>query len=140
MPDPYDHDPLRSLFREAAAAGRSRASLPPVSAIAVRGEKARRRRIAGFALACCLVLGASGAAVAAFLPRDAGPGLPATTPPPLAPSPAPNQSPPPTTGTTTAPTRTAYPPASNTSPASPPPTSTVSSTPTSTATSTPFPP
>ncbi|MFD7561470.1 hypothetical protein ACFV9E_44230, partial [Streptomyces sp. NPDC059835] len=116
MPDPYDHDPLRSLFREAASVGRSRAALPPVSVIARRGEKVRRRRIAGFALACCLVIGGSAAAVAAFLPGDAGPSLPATTPPPLTPSPVPNRSAPPSTtpSATATSTRTAYPGASHT--------------------------
>ncbi|WP_328929398.1 hypothetical protein OG429_35750 [Streptomyces sp. NBC_00190] len=78
MPD--SQDPLRSLFREAASAGRSGAGLPPVSVIARRGERARRRRIAGIAVACCLVLGGSGAALATLLPREAGPTLPATTP------------------------------------------------------------
>ncbi|WP_329376213.1 hypothetical protein OG625_01725 [Streptomyces sp. NBC_01351] len=97
MPDAYDQDPLRSLFRQAASAGRSEAALAPVSVIARRGERARRRRIAGIALACCLVLAGSGAAVAAFLPQGAGPTLPATTPPPPAPSPAPTETRPPTT-------------------------------------------
>ncbi|MFD7256432.1 hypothetical protein [Streptomyces sp. NPDC059874] len=105
MPD--SHDPLRSLFRDAASAGQSRATLPPASVITLRGEKARRRRIAGYALACCLVLAGSGAAIASFVPRDSGPTLPATTPSPLAPSPAPTDSRLATTGPPPAPTETA---------------------------------
>ncbi|MEV7520034.1 hypothetical protein [Streptomyces sp. NPDC091371] len=120
MPDSYEHDPLRSLFREAASAGQSRAVIAPVSVIAVRGERARRRRIAGFALACCLVLAGSGAAVAALLPGDPGPALPASTPPPTpqAPSPAPTESR----------TRPASPPATPRSTTSPPPSATATAT------------
>lgn len=95
MPDSHDQDPLRSLFREAAAAGQSGIGLPPVSVIARRGEKARRRRIAGIAVACCLLLAGSGVALAALLPAEPGPTLPATTPSPspAAPSPAPTAGP-----------------------------------------------
>ncbi|MEU3065012.1 hypothetical protein AB0P12_26080 [Streptomyces subrutilus] len=88
MPD--SHDPLRSLFREAAAAGRSGADLPPVSVIARRGERARRRRIAGYGLAACLVLGSAGALVAGLLPGGGGAPLPATSPSAPWPSPSPS--------------------------------------------------
>ncbi|MEU6311065.1 hypothetical protein [Streptomyces sp. NPDC047014] len=141
MPD--THDPLRSLFHEAASAGQSASALPPVSAIERRGERVRRRRIAGLAVACCLVLGGSGAAVAALLPAEPSrPTLPATTP---SPSPAPPTTAPPTprsttttsasaTSTTwpTAPTHTSMP--TTTPPAAPP--STPMGNPTTTPTST----
>ncbi len=82
-------DPLRSLFREAASAGQSGAVFPPVSDIARRGERARRRRIVSVAAACLLVLGGTSAAVAGLLPHDSEPALPATTPSPGPPSPVP---------------------------------------------------
>ncbi|MFB7171480.1 hypothetical protein ACFCYM_11745 [Streptomyces sp. NPDC056254] len=92
---PESHDPLRSAFRAAASAGQSAASLPPVSAIEHRGEQLRRRRIVGIAAACCLFLGGTGAALAAFPPQDSGrPTLPATTPSPVAPSDLPASVPP----------------------------------------------
>ncbi|MFE9929242.1 hypothetical protein [Streptomyces sp. NPDC005533] len=99
---PESHDPLRSLFREAAGDGQSRSALPPVAVIELRGERARRRRIAGLAVAACLVLAGSGAAVAAFLPGSPTPVLPASTPPPLDPSSGPT--PTPSTSPTSAPT------------------------------------
>lgn len=85
MPD--SHDPLRSLFREAASAGQAASTTPPVGVIERRGERHRRHRIVGIAAACLLVLAGSGAALSAFLPQDPGPNLPATTPSPVAPSP-----------------------------------------------------
>lgn len=84
MPD--TNDPLRSLFQEAASAGQPGTALPPVSEIARRGERVRRRRIAGLAVAACLVLAGSGAALASLLPENRGGNLPATTPSPPAPS------------------------------------------------------
>lgn len=93
MPD--SHDPLRSLFQDAASAGQAATTLAPVSAIARRGERVRRRRIAGAALACLLVLAGSGAAIASFLPGERSPVLPATTPSPRTPSPEPTGSAPP---------------------------------------------
>ncbi|MFG2874739.1 hypothetical protein ACGFYU_06970 [Streptomyces sp. NPDC048337] len=89
MPDSHDLDPLRSLFREAASAGQTGSGLPPVSVIARRGERVRRRRIAGIAVACFLVLAGSGTALASLLPADPAPALPATTPSPAPPSPVP---------------------------------------------------
>uniref|UniRef100_A0AAU2K354 Cellulase n=1 Tax=Streptomyces sp. NBC_00049 TaxID=2903617 RepID=A0AAU2K354_9ACTN len=86
---PESHDPLRSLFQEAASVAQSSSALAPVSVITRRGERARRRRIAGIALACCLVIAGSGAVLADFAARDTGPVLPASTPSPLAPSSAP---------------------------------------------------
>ncbi|WP_079407506.1 hypothetical protein [Streptomyces sp. 3211] len=106
MPD--RHDPLRSLFQEAASAGQSAAMSPPVSIIERRGERHRRRRIVGIAAACLFVLAGSGAALSTFLPGDAGPILPATTPSPVAPSPT--SAPPPQ--------NTVAPPSSTTAPAS----------------------
>ncbi|MFC9292857.1 hypothetical protein ACFTWH_30000 [Streptomyces sp. NPDC057011] len=119
MPDSHDHDPLRSLFREAASAGRYGSGLPPVSVIARRGERARRRRIAGIAVACFLVLAGSGTALASLLPADPRPTLPATTPSPGPPSPMP-----------TAPART------STEPAGPGASATTTTTPTPPATGT----
>ncbi|MFE9629774.1 hypothetical protein [Streptomyces sp. NPDC006463] len=110
MPD--SHDPLRSLFREAASAGRSGAGLPPVSVITRRGERARRRRIAGIAVACCLVLGGSGVALDSVLPREAGPTLPATTPTPSPGPPSPLK--------TSLPTPLPTSPSTTTTPAAPP--------------------
>ncbi|WP_405526201.1 hypothetical protein OG592_01920 [Streptomyces avidinii] len=107
MPDP--HDPLRSLFQEAASAGQSASMTPPVSIIERRGERHRRRRIVGIAAACLFVLAGSGAALSTFLPGDAGPTLPATTPSPAAPSPT--SAPPPASNTIA-------PPGSTTAPAS----------------------
>ncbi|MEU9233763.1 hypothetical protein [Streptomyces subrutilus] len=106
-------DPLRSLFREAASAGQSGAALPPVSDIARRGERVRRRRIVSVATACLLALGGTSAAVAALLPHDPGPTLPATTPSSGPPSPVP-----------TSPDFSATPVRTSTSPGAPPATAT----------------
>ncbi|MFF3763812.1 hypothetical protein ACFYYR_06930 [Streptomyces sp. NPDC001922] len=80
---PELHDPLRLLFREAAATGQARADSAPVSLIAERGRLARRRRIAACAACACLLLGGTGAAVAGFLPGPGRTGTsgPAGTPP-----------------------------------------------------------
>ncbi|WP_432094014.1 hypothetical protein [Streptomyces sp. bgisy100] len=75
---PELHDPLRFLFREAAATGQARAESAPVSRIAERGRLARRRRIAVCAACACLFLGGTGAAAAGFL---TGPGRPGTSGP-----------------------------------------------------------
>ncbi|WP_327411742.1 hypothetical protein [Streptomyces sp. NBC_01233] len=117
MPD--SHDPLRSLFREAASAAETRTSLPPVTVIEHRGERVRRRRIAGLAVACSLVLAGSGAALASFLPGSPGPVLPASTPSPLAPSSGPT--PTPTSEPTTLPSSTPHYPPSSTATSSPTP-------------------
>ncbi|WP_404952832.1 hypothetical protein [Streptomyces sp. 147326] len=116
MPD--SHDPLRSLFREAASAAETRTALPPVSVIEHRGERVRRRRIAGLAVACCLVLAGSGAALASFLPGGPGPVLPASTPSPLAPpsGPTPAPSSEPTTPPSSTPTSSPTPPRRTTAP------------------------
>ncbi|MGW7334369.1 hypothetical protein ACWGIU_38390 [Streptomyces sp. NPDC054840] len=97
MPD--SHDPLRSLFREAASAGQAASTTPSVAVIERRGERHRRHRIVAIAAACVLVLAGSGATLSAFLPGDPGPTLPATTPSPAAPSPT-SAPPPPSTSTT----------------------------------------
>lgn len=132
MPD--TNDPLRSLFQEAASAGQPGTALPPVSEITRRGERARRRRIAGLAVATCLVLAGSGAALAGLLPEGRGGNLPATTPsapapsslstpgatstPPPQPSPTSPGPPPPTTAgpssTRTSTSRSALPPPTRT--------------------------
>ncbi|MET9693682.1 hypothetical protein ABZY81_35515 [Streptomyces sp. NPDC006514] len=110
------HDPLRSLFQEAASAGQSASTTPPVAVIERRGERHRRHRIVGIAAACFLVLAGSGAVLSAFLPGDSGPTLPATTPSPVAPSPTSAPPPPPNS---TAPTLNSMTPPRNTTP--PPP-------------------
>ncbi|MER5873481.1 hypothetical protein [Streptomyces sp. NPDC002044] len=105
MPD--TNDPLRSLFQEAASAGQPGAALPPVSEIARRGERVRRRRFVGLAVAACLVLAGSGAALASLLPANGGGNLPATTPsapaPSSLPTPGPTSARPPQPAQTTTP-------------------------------------
>ncbi|MFD9644678.1 hypothetical protein ACFWWN_14435, partial [Streptomyces sp. NPDC059082] len=54
------HDPLKSLFEEAAAAGRARASYAPAAEITARGRRAHRRRLAVLAASACLVVGGAG--------------------------------------------------------------------------------
>ncbi|MFE5557018.1 hypothetical protein [Streptomyces sp. NPDC056544] len=113
------HDPLRSLFQEAASVGQSASTTPPVAVIERRGERHRRHRIVGIAAACFLVLAGTGAALSAFLPGDSGPTLPATTPSPVVPSPTSAPPPPPNS---TAPTLNSMTPARNST--APPPNST----------------
>lgn len=84
MPEP--HDSLRSLFQEAASTGQSRARTAPVSLIARRAERLRRRRIAALAVGACLVFAGTGAAAAVLLPGDAGTSVPAVPPSPSKPS------------------------------------------------------
>ncbi|MFE3497926.1 hypothetical protein [Streptomyces sp. NPDC059175] len=100
MPDP--HDPLRSLFSEAAASGRARAEAPPVGRIVERGRRAHRRRVAALAAGACLALAGGGAATAVLLPGERPPATPATSP-----ATSPSGSP---TGSETAPARTPRPP------------------------------
>ncbi|WP_406383564.1 hypothetical protein [Streptomyces sp. NBC_01618] len=85
-------DPLRSLLKEAAATGRSRARSAPPSYITARGQRVRRHRILVLAVGACLVLSGTGAAVATLLPDSTGTTVPATTP--SAPLPSPLLSPP----------------------------------------------
>ncbi|MFB6712353.1 MULTISPECIES: hypothetical protein [unclassified Streptomyces] len=82
------HDPLRSLFKEAAAAGQSRALSAPPSFITERGERVHRRRIVALAVGACLVFSGAGAAAASLLPASPDTSVPATTPTPPRPSPA----------------------------------------------------
>ncbi|MER5967716.1 hypothetical protein [Streptomyces sp. NPDC002057] len=98
MTEPHDHDPLRSLFQQAAADGRSRSVQPPAADIIARGRSARRRRLAVFAAGACLVIGGGSAALATLLPGRAAPVLPATTPSVSGPSPVGTTSPPPSFG------------------------------------------
>ncbi|MGW1411780.1 hypothetical protein [Streptomyces sp. NPDC002403] len=124
------HDPLRSLFKEAAAAGQSRARSAPPSYIAERGERARRRRIVALAVGACLVFSGTGAAVASLVPDGTDTTVPATTPSPV-PSPrlSPSPSSPGSPSSTPSSPRTTLPPTSSssdspsTSPATPPVTS-----------------
>lgn len=94
-------DPLRSLFKEAAATGQSRARSAPLSFITERAEQVRRRRILALAVGVCLVFSGAGAAVAALLPDSTSTTVPATTPSTPRPSPvsslpsSPRTSPPP---------------------------------------------
>ncbi|WP_405686945.1 hypothetical protein [Streptomyces sp. NBC_00057] len=83
-------DPLRSLFKEAAATGQSRARSAPLSIITERAEQVRRRRILALAVGVCLVFSGTGAAVAALLPDSTSTSttVPATTPSSPRPSPA----------------------------------------------------
>ncbi|MCX4730740.1 hypothetical protein [Streptomyces sp. NBC_01363] len=87
------HDPLRSLFKEAAAAGQARARSAPSSVITERGERVRRRRIVALAVGACLAFSGTGAAVASLVPDSTGTTVPATTPSPV---PSPRLSPSPT--------------------------------------------
>ncbi|GGT62593.1 hypothetical protein P6B95_20870 [Streptomyces atratus] len=82
-------DPLRSLFKEAAATGQSRARSAPLSFIAERAEQVRRRRILALAVGVCLVFSGTGVAVAALLPDSTGTTVPAT---PSTPRPSPASS------------------------------------------------
>ncbi|MCY0918992.1 hypothetical protein OS965_12500 [Streptomyces sp. H27-G5] len=104
MPD--SNDPLRSMFQEAVSAGQQGTALAPVSVIARRGERARRRRITGLAVAACLVVAGSGAAMAGLLPEGGSGNLPATTPSPLR-SPSPSSAPPPSSTPTSPPSSSA---------------------------------
>ncbi|MFE6663922.1 hypothetical protein ACFVFH_10215 [Streptomyces sp. NPDC057697] len=84
------HDPLTSLFKEAAAAGQSRARSAPASFITERGERTRRRRILALAVGACLVFSGAGAAVASLVPDTTGTTVPADSP---SPDPSPRISP-----------------------------------------------
>ncbi|MFF8715151.1 hypothetical protein ACF07T_27465 [Streptomyces sp. NPDC015184] len=86
---PESHDPLRSLFKEAAATGQARARSAPASYITERGVRAHRRRMVALAVGACLVLSGAGAGVASLLPDSPGTTVPATTPSPV-PSPSPS--------------------------------------------------
>ncbi|MFF2328791.1 MULTISPECIES: hypothetical protein [unclassified Streptomyces] len=88
---PEAHDPLRSLFKEAAATGQSRARSVPLSRVTERVERVRRRRILALAVGACLVLSGTGAVVTALLPDSTNTVVPATTP---FPRPSPQPSPP----------------------------------------------
>ncbi|MFD7495614.1 hypothetical protein ACFV8T_24880 [Streptomyces sp. NPDC059832] len=114
------HDPLRSLFKEAAAAGQARARSAPSSVITERGERVRRRRIVALTVGACLAFSGTGAAVASLVPDNTGTTVPATTP---SPAPSPRLSPSPTS-----------PSSSSSSPSSPrtslPPSGTPSDSPT----------
>ncbi|MFB6633423.1 hypothetical protein ACFCWY_26390 [Streptomyces sp. NPDC056362] len=109
------HDPLKSLFEEAAAAGRARASYAPATEITARGRRAHRRRLAVLAASACLVVGGAGAGLAALVNGPSQPVLPATTPSVGGPTPA-------RTSTTTEapyPRRTTAPPLSTSTSAPP---------------------
>ncbi|MFF8915381.1 hypothetical protein ACF08M_19180 [Streptomyces sp. NPDC015032] len=117
------NDPLRSLFKEAADAGRSRARSAPPSYITERGERVRRRRVVALAVGACLVLSGTGAAVATLLPGNPDTTLPATTPTTPQPSPrlSPSRTSPPTTDAPTPGESVSTSPASPTGSTSTPP-------------------
>ncbi|MFF9341125.1 MULTISPECIES: hypothetical protein [unclassified Streptomyces] len=109
------HDPLKSLFEEAAASGRARASCPPVGEISARGRRVRRRRLAVLAAGACLVVGAGGATLASLLPGPSEPVVPATSPSVSGPAPADTTAPlPATTSPSSAPATTMGSPATAT--------------------------
>lgn len=86
--DPYgpygphaSEDALTTAFKNAAAAGQTGAAPAPVAVIMARGDRVRRRRIAGYAVAACLAVGGTGIAAAAVLPFGGGGTVaPATSP------------------------------------------------------------
>ncbi|MFF8018681.1 hypothetical protein [Streptomyces sp. NPDC007929] len=112
---PESHDPLRSLFEQAAEAGRRRAVIAPVSEINARGLRTRRRHV--LMAVAGLTLAGAGAATAVMLPRDPAPAVPATPPSFHQPSE------PPTTTSTSSATTTWPPPDEHTT--FPPPTTTL---------------
>ncbi|MFF9853393.1 hypothetical protein [Streptomyces litmocidini] len=81
-------DPLKSLFEEAAAAGRARASYASAGEISARGRRVHRRRLAVLAVGACLVVGGGGAALVTLLPGPSQPVVPATSPSVSGPAPA----------------------------------------------------
>ncbi|MFI1717623.1 hypothetical protein [Streptomyces litmocidini] len=81
-------DPLKSLFEEAAAAGRARASYASAGEISARGRRVHRRRLAVLAVGACLVVGGGGAALVTLLPGPSQPVAPATSPSVSGPTPA----------------------------------------------------
>ncbi|MEU7185951.1 hypothetical protein AB0A93_08805, partial [Streptomyces sp. NPDC045369] len=85
MPEPQD--PLRSLFQEAADAGRDGLVTVPAGEIAARGRRARRRRVAAVVSVVCLAFGGGAATTVALLSRAPAPAGPAGTPPPARPAP-----------------------------------------------------
>ncbi|QEV60829.1 hypothetical protein CP982_20640 [Streptomyces spectabilis] len=103
---------MRSLFQEAADAGRSRADVPPVSAVVRRGRRAHRVFVTAVAVAASLVVAGAGALALSY---SSEPTPPATVPsgpqspsPPLSPSPSP--SPPPTDSGSPPPPSASFPP------------------------------
>ncbi|MEU2084108.1 hypothetical protein ABZ569_19845 [Streptomyces albus] len=123
---PESQDPLRSLFQQAAEAGRRQAVPAPPSDITARGRRAHRRHVA-LVVAAGLALAGGGIAAATLLPGEPDPAVPATTPspgrssavPPTRPpssgaTTAPATSPPPQAPTTMPPSRTAGSPESST--------------------------
>ncbi|MFF3395648.1 hypothetical protein ACFYW1_32570 [Streptomyces sp. NPDC002669] len=142
---PESHDPLGSLFKEAAATGQARARSAPPSYITERGARAHRRRMVALAVGACLVFSGAGAAVASLLPDSPGTTVPATTPSPVpSPSPSPTK-PSPSTSSPTSPQTTlppSYTPSSGGNPSNAPsaPTRTLSETPASPTRSATLPP
>jgi hypothetical protein len=77
---PDSHDPLRALFKEAAATGQTRARSVPVSAVAARGRTRQVWHAAG-AAAACVVLASAGLTAAELLSGGAHATNPASTTP-----------------------------------------------------------
>ncbi|WP_037675183.1 hypothetical protein [Streptomyces globisporus] len=100
------HDPLKSLFEEAAAAGRARASYASAGEISSRGRRVHRRRLAVLAVGACLLVGGGGAALASLLPGPSQPVGPATSPSTSGPAPADTTTTPPADTTTGPPATT----------------------------------
>ncbi|MFD0140996.1 MULTISPECIES: hypothetical protein [unclassified Streptomyces] len=92
MLDPQEpQDPLREMFRQAAASGQSRSRAVPVARIAERARHAHRRRLAVAAGAACLLFAGGGVTAAALLSDGPAPVVPANSP---SPSPSPPAEPP----------------------------------------------
>ncbi|MGW7307600.1 hypothetical protein ACWGI1_18730 [Streptomyces sp. NPDC054835] len=81
-------DPLKALFEQAAAAGRSRATYAPAGEISARGRRVHRHRVAVLAAGACLVVGAGGVGLGAALSGPSRPVAPATSPSVTGPAPA----------------------------------------------------
>ncbi|MCB8901993.1 MULTISPECIES: hypothetical protein [unclassified Streptomyces] len=98
MLDPQDaqdpRDPLRDMFRQAAASGQARARAVSVARIAERARRAHRRRVAVAAGAACLILAGGGVTAAALLSDAPTPVVPAVSPSADAPSPGETTGPP----------------------------------------------
>ncbi|WP_306324530.1 hypothetical protein [Streptomyces venezuelae] len=95
MLDPQDpQDPLREMFRQAAASGQARTRAVPVARIAERARRAHRRRLALAAGVAGLVLAGGGLTAAALLSDMPAPVVPAVSPSVDLPSPGETTGPP----------------------------------------------
>ncbi|WP_329370778.1 hypothetical protein OG896_31595 [Streptomyces sp. NBC_00669] len=69
-------DPLRGLFKAAAASGQARTRSAPPAEVRARGAARRRRRTAMAAAAACVALAGTAAGLVATLPRGGDPVSP----------------------------------------------------------------